>query len=81
MTQEVSSPLEDRLRAALTEVAEQVSIDQLPEMWFDEGARRAPSRKVRLFAVAALADPGVDVDVDVDERINAPRARVPAQSA
>jgi hypothetical protein len=55
MTQEVSSPLEDRLRAALTEVAEQVSIDQLPEMWFDEGARRAPSRKVRLFAVAALA--------------------------
>ncbi|MDQ1481471.1 MAG: hypothetical protein QOI44_2332 [Actinomycetota bacterium] len=55
MTQDVASPLEDRLGAALTEVAEHVSIDQLPAMWFDDGARRVPSRRVRLFAVAALA--------------------------
>jgi hypothetical protein len=55
MTHDVASPIEDRLRAALTEVAEQVSIDQLPAMWSNEEARRAPSRRVRSLAVAALA--------------------------
>jgi hypothetical protein len=55
MTHDVASPLEDRLRAALTEVAEQVSIDQLPAMWSNEDARRVPSRRVRTLAAAALA--------------------------
>jgi hypothetical protein len=55
MTQDVASPLEDRLRAALTEVAEHVSVDQLPATWTDEDVHPAPSRRVRVFAVAALA--------------------------
>jgi hypothetical protein len=55
MTDDFASPLEDRLRAALTEVAENVSVDPLPAMWSDEGARRAPLRRVRTLAVAALA--------------------------
>jgi hypothetical protein len=55
MTQNITSPLEDRLRAALAEVAEHVSVDALPAMWADDDARRSPSRRVRVLAVAALA--------------------------
>jgi hypothetical protein len=55
MTHHVESPLEDRLRAALAEVAERVSVDALPATSSDEEIRRAPSRRVRVFAMAALA--------------------------
>jgi hypothetical protein len=54
MTEDVESPLENRLRATLAEVAEHVSVDPLPAMWSDD-VRRTPSRRARAFAMAALA--------------------------
>ena len=76
MTQEVAPPIEDRLRAALTNIAEQVSIDPLPAMWSDEDERRTPSRRVRVFAVAALATSiavGVAITVNTTTSANHPR--------